>query len=241
MPDMPNTNALPLAQAVVSLSRSDLRWELANIAAAVALLSIGLAAVALFFFRRRARELTLIYFSLFCILYAVRLLGLLSSFRSLIHESSIFWNYVNWIITCTIIVPFLLFLYQLADKHIRKFLRWLLVAQMLFAIFGILSAAFGASLTKLGLANNFMVLGTFVTSGLFWVASNQRSDQLTHLSREIRVFLAGFLVWFLFILHANLLGLKILTGPNVEFLGFLVFVACLGYISAYRTLSLIHI
>jgi hypothetical protein len=219
---------------VASFSRSGLLWELANIAAAVALLSIALAAMALFFFRQRARELTLIYFGLFCILYAVRLLTLLSSFRALFHESRVFWNYVNWAITCTIILPFLLFLYQLLDEHLRKFLRWLLLAQALFAVFGIVAAALGVSLTKLGVANNFMVLGTFVASGLFLVASNQRSDQLRHLSVEIRVFLAGFLVWVLFIVHSNLSGLKILTGPNVEFVGFLVFVACLGYISAHR-------
>jgi phosphoserine phosphatase RsbU/P len=235
MLDGANTSALVLAQAAASFSRSELLWELANISAAVALLSIALAAVALFFFRRKARELTLIYFGLFCILYAVRLLTTLSSFRSLFHEPLVFWSYVNWVITCTIILPFLLFLYQLIDEHLRKFLRWLLVAQTLWAVFGILAAALGVSLIKLGFAYNFIVFGTFVASGLFLVASNQRSDQLKHFSHEIRVFLAGFLVWGLFVVHANLLGLRILTGPNVEFLGFLVFVACLGYISAYRT------
>jgi Transposase zinc-binding domain len=35
--DMSNTTALLLAQAVVSLSRSDLRWGLANMAAAIAI------------------------------------------------------------------------------------------------------------------------------------------------------------------------------------------------------------
>jgi sigma-B regulation protein RsbU (phosphoserine phosphatase) len=39
----------------------------------------------------------------------------------------------------------------------------------------------------------------------------------------------------LLVVHSNLLGLKILTGQNVEFVGFLVFVAGLGYISAHRT------
>jgi sigma-B regulation protein RsbU (phosphoserine phosphatase) len=234
MPEMSNTTALLLAQSVVSLSRSELRWEFANFAAAVVLLFIALAAIALFFFRRGTRDLTLIYFSVFCILYAVRLLASLRSFRSLFLESRMFWNYVNWVINYTIFLPFLLFLHQLADEHLRKFLRWLLVAQTLFAVFGILAASLGVSLTKLGFANNFMIFGTFVASGLFLVTSNQRSDQLKHLSHEIRVFLAGFLVWGVFVVHANLLGLKILTGQNVEFLGFLVFVACLGYISAHR-------
>jgi hypothetical protein len=43
MPDMSNTTALLLAQAVASFSRSELRWELATIAAAVAILSIALS------------------------------------------------------------------------------------------------------------------------------------------------------------------------------------------------------
>src|SRR6202166_1970226 len=144
MLDGANTSALVLAQAAASFSR----WEFANIAAAVALLSIALAAIALFFFRRRTHDLTLIYFGLFCILYAVRLLTVLSSFRSLFHEPLVFWSYVNWVITCTIILPFGLFLYQLAAEHLRKFLRWLLVAQTLFAVFGILAAALGVSLTN---------------------------------------------------------------------------------------------
>jgi hypothetical protein len=72
MADASNTSALLLAQAVASFSRSDLRWELANIAAAVAILSIALAAITLFCFCRGTRDLTLIYFGLACILYAVR-------------------------------------------------------------------------------------------------------------------------------------------------------------------------
>jgi len=226
-----NTSALLLAQAVASLSRSDLRWELANIAAAVTLLSIALAAIALFFFRRRTHDLTLIYFGVLCILYAVRLLASRPSFRSLFDESRMFWDYVNWVITCTIILPLGLFLYQLADEHLRNFLRWLLAAQTVFAIFGILAAALGVSLDKLFFANNFVVLGTLAATALVLVTNKWR------LSHESRVFIVGSLVWMLFVVHANLLGLKILTGQNVEFLGFLVFVACLGYVSAYRTFA----
>ena len=231
MPDVSKTTALLLAQAAVSVSRSDLRWEFANLAAAVAILSIALAAIAVFCFGRRTRDLTLIYFGGLCILYAVRLLVSRPSFRSLFDESRIFWVYVNWVITCTIILPLGLFLYQLADEHLRNFLRWLLAAQTVFAIFGILAAALGVSLDKLFFANNFVVLGTLAATALVLVTNKWR------LSHESRVFIAGSLVWMLFVVHANLLGLKILAGQNVEFLGFLVFVACLGYVSAYRTLA----
>jgi len=238
MADASNTSALLLAQAVASFSRSELRWELANIAAAVTILSIALAAIALFCFRRRTRDLTLIYFGLLCILYAVRLLATRPSFRSLFDEPQIFWVYVNWVITCTIIVPLSLFLYQVADEHLRRnFFRWFLAAQTAFAIFGILAAALGVSLAKLFVANNFAVLGTLATTALFPVVNKWRPGPRQRLSHEFRVFIAGFVVWLLFVLHANLLGLKVLTGENVEFLGFLVFVGCLGYVSAYRTLA----
>jgi phosphoserine phosphatase RsbU/P len=237
MADASNTSALLLAQAVVVLSRSDLRLEFANMAAAVALLSIALAAIALFFFRRRTRDLTLIYFGLLCILYAVRLLASRPSFRSLFDESQIFWVYVNWVITCTIIIPLGLFLYQVADEHLRDFFRWFLAAQTVFAIFGILAAALGVRLDKLFFANNFVVLGTLATTALFPVVNKWRPGPRQRLSHEFRVFIAGFVVWLLFVVHANLLGLKILTGQNVEFLGFLIFVACLGYVSAYHTFA----
>jgi sigma-B regulation protein RsbU (phosphoserine phosphatase) len=237
MPDGANTSAHFLAQAVVSSSRSELRWEFAIIAAAVAILSIALAAIALFCFRRRTRDLTLICFALLCILYAVRLLASLPSFRSLFDASQVFWVYVNWFITCTIILPLGLFLYQLADEHLRIFLRWLLAAQTAFAIFGILSAALGVSLAKLFFANNFVVLGTLAATAILLVANKWRPDPRQGLSQEVRIFLAGSLVWMLFVVHANLLGLKILKGHNVEFLGFLVFVASLAYVSAYRTFA----
>jgi phosphoserine phosphatase RsbU/P len=237
MADASNTCALLLAQATASFSRSEPRWEFAIMAAAVAILSIALAAIALFFFRRRTRDLTLIYFGLFCILYAVRLLASRSSFRSLFDESRMFWNYVDWVITCTIILPFSLFLYQVADERLRNFFRWLLAAQTVFAIFGILAAALGVSLAKLFFANNLVVLCTLAATALFLVANKWRPGPRQRLSHEFRVFIAGTLVWILFVVHANLLGLKILTGHNVEFLGFLVFVACLGYVSAHRTLA----
>jgi phosphoserine phosphatase RsbU/P len=198
------------------------------------LLCVAFTAIALFFFRRRTRDLTLLFFGLFCILYAVRLLGQLTSFRSLFDESRLFWEYVDWVITCIIILPFGLFLYQVVDEDFRKLLRWLLAAQAVFAGFGIVAAEFRVRLSELFIANNIVVLGTFVAMALFLLARERRPKLRKTLTHELRVFIAGFLVWILFVVHANLLGLKLLTGHNVEFLGFLVFVAALGYLSARR-------
>ena len=73
---MPAVPTLLFAQLAFPLvSRAELRWEFTNIAAAVALFSIALAAIALFFFRRSTRDLTLIFFGLFCILYCGQVVG----------------------------------------------------------------------------------------------------------------------------------------------------------------------
>jgi sigma-B regulation protein RsbU (phosphoserine phosphatase) len=237
MPDTSNSTALFLAQAGASLSRSDLRWDLANIAAAVALLSVALAAIALFCFRPRTRDLTLIYLGLLCSLYAVRLLAFVQSFRSLFDDSRMFWNYLGWVITCIIILPGLLFLYQVVGERLRTLLRWLLAAHTAFAVFGVLAAAAGVSLAKLAVAYSILLLGTLAASGLFVVAGKPRSGPRKPLTRESRVFITGFLVLLLFIVNANLFSLRILPEHDVEFIGFLFFVACLGYVAANRTLA----
>jgi len=234
MAPVSKTTALLLAQAALSLPRSELRWEFLTLAAAIALAAAAVAAFTLFFFRRKSRDLTLVYFGLFASLYAVRMLSARPSFRALFDQRPLFWNYVDWVITSTIVLPGALFLYQVVSEQVRKFLRWLLVLQTAFATGGILAAALGVRLEKLFFANNVLVLSTFAALLVFLAASRRRTGLFTGLSHEIRILLAGFLVWLLFIVHANLLGLKLLAGHNVEFLGFMVFVASLGYVTAYR-------
>jgi len=228
------TIATILAQAVPLLSRSELRWQFLNIAAAIALLSIAFVAIALFFFRRKTRDLTLIYFGVFCSMYAVRLLTTVRSFRSLFDQSPTFWQYLNWDITCTLVIPFGLFFYQVGGEYFRKSLRWLVAAQTLFAVFGILAAAFGISLAKLDVANSIVVLTTFIVVTLSIFSGRVRPGPGQPMTHEMRVFITGLAVWGVFVVQANLLGLKLLSGNNLEFIGFLVFVGCLGYISAYR-------
>lgn len=76
---------LPLALAtdMTPSMRSELRWEVAGVAIGFVLVSVGLAAMVLFLFRRRSSELTLTYFRSFAVLYSVRLLFWQSIIRSL--------------------------------------------------------------------------------------------------------------------------------------------------------------
>jgi phosphoserine phosphatase RsbU/P len=229
--------ALLLAQVAQPVSRLELRLDFAYASAGVALLAVALAAAALFFFRRRAGDTTLIYFGLFCALYAVRLLLFSPSFRALFDAPSSLWDYIDWLITCTIIIPVSLFFYRVARERSKTLFRWLLVAQVVFAVFGILAAALGVRLSKLFTLNSAIVLAFMVTIILYLIVDAARHGIPKNLPNEVRVLVAGFSIWLLFIVHANLLGLRVLRGHNFEFLGFLVFVGCLGYVAAYRTFA----
>jgi len=51
------------------------------------------------------------------------------------------------------------------------------------------------------------------------------------------VLIVGLNIWLLFVVQTNLVGLGILSGHNIEFIGFLIFVTSLGYVAAYRTFA----
>src|SRR5205814_1707776 len=214
---------------------AELRWGILHRPPPNSLLSLALVAIALFLFPRQTSDLTLIYFGLFCSMYAVRLLGDMRLFRALFDQPRTFWQLLNWIITCTILVPFGFFFYHVTSAYLKRFLRWMLAAQIAFAIFGVLAAAFGLNLAKLHIVNNIVVLASCAVTVLFFLFEQWRPAPGRTANHEMRVFTAGLLVWFLFIAQANLRGLQLLSGNNNwEFLGFLVFVGCLGYISSYR-------
>ena len=79
---------------------------------------------------------------------------------------------------------------------------------------------------------------TLAAAAIFLAVFGVRPGPSQSLTTEIKVFLAGFVIWLASVVHANLLGLKVLTGQhNVEFVGFLVFVASLGYIVARRIMA----
>ena len=219
----------------VRVVRSQLRWEMVQVAVAIVLLVAGLSATTLFYFRRKTRDLTLVYFGLFSLLYGVRLLAQQDVFRALFDLTPTSWSLIYWFITCTINVPVGLLIYELASQRFRKLFRWPIAVQSAFALFGWFAPFMGVSLDKLNAANSILVIGTVVAAGLFVVVARSRGALAAPISTEIRVIVAGFAIWLLFVLQTNLRGLHILPGRDVEFLGFLICVGCLGYVAARRT------
>jgi phosphoserine phosphatase RsbU/P len=226
-----------LAQISVEVYPSELRWELLKISVAIVLLSFGAVAIALFFSRRKARDLTLIYFGLFSVLYGVRLLSNLQTIQLSFGYAPAFWLYVNWVITAVIILPFELFLYQITEGWLKKFLRWLVTIQAVLSLLEIIFTVLGFKLDKLNLVNSVSVLATLFSGPVFYVITRGWTSWRPPLTRELRIFLSGLAVWIVFVLQANLRGLGILKSLDIEFLGFFVFVCCLGYITASRSFA----
>jgi phosphoserine phosphatase RsbU/P len=224
------------AQVSHTLTRSELRWEFAGIAIGVTLVVAGLAGVSLFLLRHRTRERTLIYFGIFSMLYGIRLLGQQSIVRALWDAPPSRWELVVWLITCTILLPLSLFLYELADAPLKRVLRWMLAIQAALAVVGIVGTIARVPLAKLGPMNDSVVLAS-VAVGTIYLLWNRTRPSARPLSHETRVLLVGSAAWLLLIVHANLRSMRILPGDNIEAIGFLIFVGALAYVSARRILA----
>jgi len=229
---MPWPIALVLAATPLTLSK--LRWELAGVAIGFILLSIGLAALALFLFRRTSSDFTLVYFGSFSILYAVRLLFRESIIRSLFPASDSALNHLDVFIDCFISVPFTLFLTQIVQPPWQRVLRWLLAAQFAFGVMRLMSTVLHTGENTMKVGNNVFVIGACTLVAVYYICERSAKGR----SREITAVFAGFATFVLFVLEGNLADLKVLPSHNsVEPIGFFIFVCCLGYVAAQRTLA----
>lgn len=215
--------------------RAELRWEIAGVAIGVVLLGVGLAGLALFAFRRRSRDQSLLYLSVFCILYAVRLFVRQPVLRSLLFAAPAhIWNWFEFVIDCFIVVPFTLFVIQIVEPRWRTAAKWLLTAQIAFGVSRLLSSLLHTGEHFMATANSALVAAYCALIGLYYF--NVRREKAA--SQDLNVALAGLTIFALFAIEGNLGDLGILPRHrSVEPLGFLVFVYCLGYVAARRTLA----
>jgi serine phosphatase RsbU (regulator of sigma subunit) len=226
--------AILLADSLLGLTRSELRWQLAGVAIGIALLATGLASLALFLFRRKSSDFTLIYFATFSILYAVRLLFREDIFRSLFPFGDSVWQQLILFIDCFIVVPFTLFLIQIVEPRWQNILRWVLVAQIAFGVAHLMSSLLGIGRSAMRVGNNLFVIGSCALVAAYYISTRTGKRS----SREITTVFAGLAVFALFVVEGNLADLSVLPSHhNVEPIGFFIFVCCLGFVTAQRTLA----
>ncbi|HKN33908.1 MAG TPA: SpoIIE family protein phosphatase [Terriglobales bacterium] len=223
-----------LAVAPVSQSVAELRWQLTGVAIGVVVLSIGLVGLTLFIFiRRKTDDRSLVFFSLFSLLYGIRLICGQSIVKFLLPGSPSIWKHFDLVLECFIVIPLTLFLIETVQPHWRVLLRWVVDIQVAFGTARLFAGLYGFSEGAMRIANDVIVVAycVLLASYPFSLRSGQR------LPREFKVVYAGFVVFGLFVVHSNLIDLGLVRARGLEPVGFLVFVCSLGYLAAFRAFS----
>ena len=229
MPSALSTFAAFFASAALT----ELRMELAGTAIGVILLTSGIVAFGAYFIYGRAKDLTLVYFALFCLAYSVRLLLRQASVREAIELSPVLFGHLNWALVVIVPIPFTLFLLQVSPKKLQIFLRAALALEIAFAVFAVFEDLHRVSRDTLGYANSALVIFFFIVM-VVYVLYQLVSRRM---NTESRVLAFGFIVLSGFILYTNLRGLGVVQGPDVEPIGFLLMFGCLGFVTVRRMLD----
>jgi phosphoserine phosphatase RsbU/P len=229
-----NLLAHPLSLLFQALpSTSDLRWQLAALCIGVVLLSVGLAGLAFFVLRRKSGDRSLIYFSLFTFLYAARLIIRQSVFRGLVPLPGGLWYSSQVFIDDFIVLPLTLFLIELIPTRWKGLLRWVLAFQIVFATGRLLSQILIVGRRPMEIAYHVVIVAYCLLITIFPL-SYPRGQRMPS---ELKIFYGGLAVFGIFVVRDNLIFFGLFGGRTIEPIGFLVFVGCLGYLAAARSLS----
>lgn len=223
--------ALDVAPAV--LSTSELRWQLVALAIGVVLLAAGLVGIALFLFRRKTGDRSLLFFGVFSLLYAIRLIFRQHLVHSLFPASPNFWIYSDSAIDNFIVVPLTLFLIETVEASWKTALRWLLGVQVAFATLRFVTTLLDVWRKPIELVYHIIIVA-YCALLLVYPFSFRGGQRLP---REFKVAYAGLLVFALFVVQNNLADLGAVRWHGMEPIGFLILVCCLGYVAASRTYS----
>ena len=190
-----------------------------------AITATGLVAGA-FALLRRKRASLLAYFAVFAILYGIRMCIQTDTGIYIFYGSSVF-THVRWAINYLVPIP--AFLFFDAAGFLRRKAKYATYA--LLVLFGLLAVA--TLITGFSnlyqQTNNVLVIGALVL--LFTEPIRDHP-----VDRDFIIARRGLLVFAAFALFANIADVMRLRLPNVEPVGFVVLLACLGYVAARQAL-----
>ena len=214
----PDAAPIAIREATVA----PLRDDASDLIAGAVLFILGAISLGASRVRRRADD-ALFWFGVFAVLYGARLMldTLLPVMLGATYRGV---QYAVAFITYVITIPGWTLARRLIGDGWKDSLRWQIAAFLVFAPIGIASDILTATPGSLEAVNNILVVigGINVLANLI-AASRRRSH-------ELRVVLAGTLFFMAFALNNNLAALGVLPWDEAdETLGFVVFVAALGY------------
>jgi len=216
--------------AISTFSNAEWRWTIFAVGIGAILLTIGFIAVGIFLFRKQTTDRTLLYLGIYVILYAVRIFLRETPLLSVFSISPAVAGHIIRAITFTFALPLLFLFREVVQTRWRRVILWMLGVQLVFAPFAILFDLLGVARRAVDISNSLLVLASWILLNFFLFVVRPPG----RFPLELRVVAVGLVVDGLFVLHANLVGLGVLRGRDVEPIGFLAFVFSLGYLVAHR-------
>ena len=202
------------------------RLDIYEFIVGILLTSLGLIVIVLACLRWKRKDLLLLSFGSFCLLWGART----NLFRFLFEPSAQFWEYVRWFLTYLVAVPGFIFAEQLLGRGWKSSIRRLWQIAILFAIVGIATGIFLAKPWAAHTANSILAI-----AGLAIILLNLFRPGI-RLNKDLRILRVGFIVYAVFALHANL-SYYVFSGilaQDIEPVGLLILFFCLGYLVARR-------
>jgi sigma-B regulation protein RsbU (phosphoserine phosphatase) len=191
----------------------------------VAIATTGLVAAA-FAALRRKRALLLVYFAVFAILYGTRMCIQTRTAEYIFYGSRIFFRIRSAI---NFLVPIPAFLFFDAAGFLRRKVE--LVAYIALGAFGLLAVA--TLIT--GFSNFYQRINDVLVIGVLLLLFTESAYD-PKVDRDFILARRGLLIFAAFALWANIVSVLRINLPNVEPFGFVVLLACLGYVAARQTL-----
>jgi sigma-B regulation protein RsbU (phosphoserine phosphatase) len=178
------------------------------------------------------RAASLLLLGIFAFLYGLRLLARTTTFRLFFDVPAAAWEHLTAAITYTVPLPMLLFMRAVTPVG-RRFTTLASVGLVVFATYAIASDIILRRPCSAEVPNNLIAVTLIVALWALFFRLGVTP------SRELRTLRVGVLAWSLTAVADNLRGMKVLAfpGPELEPFGFIVLVACLGALAAWRLLG----
>jgi phosphoserine phosphatase RsbU/P len=190
-------------------------------AVAVLVTASGVLSCILFFVRFRRRESSLLYFGLSAALYGVRLF---------LEVAQQFGSTPVLVITLFLPIPLVLFTVETVAPNWKRAAWWIVAADLACAAIALGTRLLGLKPTLPWIINSVVVLLSIPLWAAMVIFSRRPAD------RDLWMLRAGLTVFFLFVVYTNLIGLGFISGNSrLEFIGFTLNLACLGYVALART------
>lgn len=187
----------------------------------------GFAACLLWLLRSKRRELALFYFGIASLMYGIRLMVNSATIGYLAPEHTLLWQRTDWVITSLIIFPFILFFIETVTPQWRTAALWIVIVGMVVEMLVLAGRLLDI---KRGLADkvNSAVVLLLMPLLLFMLFVPLRKAD-----RALWIVRTGTVVFALFAFYTNAVDLGVVRGnPNIEYIGFVIFLCCLGYVAA---------